>query len=253
MSWLITNLLASVLLPPLSLLLLLILGLWLLRRHAHLGKSLVALALAALWLAATPYVADAGLHWLEGHTRPLDLAHQPAEAIVILGGGTYFSAPEFGGQDAIDDMPLMRLRYGARLQRATGRPIAVSGGTPLGNRVSEAQLMRTTLQQDFRVPVRWVEGGSSNTFENARLTYAQLDQAGIHRIYLVTHAWHMPRSAETFRRAGFQVVEAPTGFTTRYQTTLLTWLPSADALRHSSIFVHELIGLAWYQLRHQLS
>jgi uncharacterized SAM-binding protein YcdF (DUF218 family) len=109
--------------------------------------------------------------------------------------------------------------------------------------------MRTALEQDFRVPVRWTEDESENTLENASHSFRILQQAGIHKIYLVTHAWHMPRSAEAFRHAGFEVVEAPTAYTTRYQTDLLTFLPQATAMRDSKIFVHEVIGLLWYRVK----
>ncbi|HSM98747.1 MAG TPA: ElyC/SanA/YdcF family protein, partial [Gallionella sp.] len=72
-------------------------------------------------------------------------------------------------------------------------------------------------------------------------------------IYLVTHAWHMPRSAEIFRRAGFEVVEAPTAYTTRYRTDLLSFLPQAGSLYGSRIFMHEVIGLLWYRVKLAMS
>lgn len=109
--------------------------------------------------------------------------------------------------------------------------------------------MRMSLQQDFHVPVRWTEDKSDNTFENARDSLLILGQAEIHKIYLVTHAWHMPRAAAAFRHAGFEVVEAPTAFTTRYRTDLLTFLPRAEALDDSKIFIHEVIGLLWYRVK----
>jgi uncharacterized SAM-binding protein YcdF (DUF218 family) len=188
---------------------------------------------------------------LPEHSCSLGLVYcyQSADAIVILGGGSYFYAPEYGGATTIGEASLARLRYGAKLQRETGKPILVSGGKPLGNSVSEAQQMRDVLEQDFHVPVRWIEEDSDNTFENALYSFRLLHQAGIHKIYLVTHAWHMPRSSDIFRRAGFEVVEAPTGFTTRYQTDLLAFLPRAEALRESKTFIHEVIGLVWYRVK----
>lgn len=250
MSWLLTNTVAALLLPPLSLLLLLALGLFLLYRRRKYAWPLIVATFALLWLASTPYVADGGLHLLEARTAPL--GKQRADAIVILGGGTYFLAPEYG-QDTVNAQTLARLRYGARLQRATGKPILVTGGKPLGNSLSEAEQMKDALERDFGVPVRWAESDSDNTYENAGYSFRILQQAGIRKIYLVTHAWHMPRAADIFRRAGFEVVEAPTAFATRHRNDLLAFLPRGDAMRDSSIFVHELIGLLWYRVKSALS
>lgn len=257
MPWFITNLIATFLLPPLSLLLLLALGIFLPCRRRKLGKLLIAASFGLLWIAATPYFAEGALQLLEAKTTPLDTAHpsnQPqADAIVILGGGTYFHAPEYAEQDTIGGATLIRLRYGAKLQRETGKPILVTGGKPRGNGISEAQQMRMSLEQDFRVPVSWTEDESDNTLENAQNSFHILQQAGIRKIYLVTHAWHMPRAADMFRRAGFEVVEAPTAYTTRYRTDLLTFLPRAESLQDSKIFIHEVIGLLWYRVKLAIS
>lgn len=252
MSWFITNFIAAFLLPPLSLLLLFALGILLLYRRRKFAKPLLLAAFGLLWLASTPYIADGALHLLEARTAALD-SKQQADAIVILGGGTYFHAPEYAGQDTISDAALVRLRYGAKLQRETGKPILVTGGRPLGNSVSEAQQMRASLEQDFQVPVRWTEDASDNTFENARYSFQTLQKVGIKKIYLVTHAWHMPRSADVFRRAGFEVIEAPTAFTTRYRTDLFAFLPNAGSLHDSRIFIHEVIGMLWYRVRLAIS
>ncbi|MGC2164803.1 MAG: YdcF family protein [Gallionella sp.] len=249
MSWFITNIVATLLLPPLSLLLLLAVGITLSYRDNKLGKPVVITSFLLLWIAATPFFAEGSLHLLESSTDALPSAHPGADAIVILGGGTYSRSPEYGGVDTVSDASLPRLRYGARLHRLDGTPIMVTGGNPLGNPLPEAQQMRTALQQDFHVPVRWIEEESANTMENARLSFKILRPAGVTRIFLVTHAWHMPRAALAFRHAGFEVIEAPVAFSTRYRTTLLAFLPRAVALRDSEIFAHEVIGLAWYRLK----
>lgn len=255
MSWFVTNVIATLLLPPLSLLLLLALGLFLTWRKRKIGRPLIALSFILLWLSATPYVTGGGLRWLDSMTAPLASppAGAHAEAIVILGGGSYFNAPEYDGTDTVNDATLLRLRYGAHLYRETGKPILVTGGKPLGNPVAEAQQMKAALEQDFGVPVRWTEDNSDNTYENALYSYRLLHAQGIRRIVLVTHAWHMPRAADIFRRAGFEVVEAPTAFTTRQRTDLLALLPRGSSMHDSQIFVHELIGLVWYRVKSAFS
>lgn len=248
MSWLITNFIAAFLLPPLNLLLLAIAGLWLWQKRPRIARTLLVTSFSFLWLLSTPFFSMAMLHTLEGTPQPLNTNQDRAEAIVVLGGGTYFSAPEYGG-DTVSEAGLSRLRYAAKLRRETGKPILVSGGTPRGNRISEGQQMKQVLEQDFKTPVQWLEDHSDNTRQSAQLSYAQLNPAGIKHIYLVTHAWHMPRSVAAFERAGFEVIPAPTRYSTHFQTSLLSFLPDADALRDSRIFMHEMIGMLWYRLK----
>jgi uncharacterized SAM-binding protein YcdF (DUF218 family) len=112
--------------------------------------------------------------------------------------------------------------------------------------------MKQVLEQEFGIPVRWAEGSSNNTLENARLSQQVLQQAGISRIYLVTHAWHMPRAVRSFQSAGLEVIPTPTAYTTRYRTDLLAFVPNAEALGDSRIFMHELVGMFWYQLKLKL-
>lgn len=255
MSWFTTNLIVSFLMPPLSLLLLLLLGIALSCRHPRISRNIIIASFALFWIASTPYFANGALHLLEARTSALKAMipqPQPA-AIVILGGGSYFHAPEYGDQDTVSETTLVRLRYGARLQRESHLPILVTGGNPLGGRTAEATQMRAALEQDFKVPVQWTEDTSDNTYENARNSYQILQKAGITRIYLVTHARHMPRSAYIFRRAGFEVIEAPTRFTTHCRNNLLAFLPNAKSLRDSADFMHEMIGLLWYQAKSHYS
>ncbi len=253
MSWFITNLISAFLLPPLNLLLLALAGLLLWQKRPRVARALLASAFTLLWLLSTPFVAESLLQSLEGAAPALDTrspnAHvQAADAIVVLGGGTYFHAPEYAG-DTVSSATLQRLRFAAKLYRDTAKPVLVTGGKPLGNSRSEAQQMQQVLEQEFRVPVHWTEDESDNTFENARFSYKLLQQAGIKRIYLVTHAWHMPRATLVFQAAGFAVVPAPTAYTTRYQADLMAFVPNASALRDSQVFMHELIGLLWYRLK----
>lgn len=248
MTWFVTNLISAFLLPPLDLLLVAVLGLWLWSKRPLIARLLLGTTVALLWLLSTPFFAEAMLQGLEGQPYAVDTRKPQADAIVVLGGGTNFRAPEYGG-DTVKKETLERLRYAAKLYRETGKPILTTGGSPLGNSTSEAEQMKQVLEREFNVPVRWAEGASDNTLENARLSMQVLKQDGIRRIYLVTHAWHMPRAVQAFQAAGFQVVPAPTAYTTRYRIDLLAFIPSASALLDSRIFLHELIGMFWYRLK----
>lgn len=248
MEWLITNAIAALLVPPGNLLLLAAIGALVAVRRPRLGGALIALSFVALYALSTPFVADTLIKMVEPTARD-PLTDQDGQAIVVLGGGTYFSAPEYQGQDTVSSYTLVRLRYAAYLHRALKKPVLVAGGAPLGNSTSEAEQMKRVLQQEFQVPVLWSEQGSNNTLENARLSYRILGAAGIRRIYLVTHAWHMPRARFAFEHAGFDVIPAPTEYTTGLEVTVLDFLPRAGALLDSNHFFHEAIGIGWYHLR----
>lgn len=243
-----TNVVAALLLPPLNLFIIALAGFMLRRKRPRLGSALVAGSFTLLWLLSTPFLSGYLLHSLE--SAPLALANSTvrADAIVVLGGGTYIDAPEYDG-DTVGAMTLQRVRFAAKLSQAIKKPVLMSGGKPLGNDLSEAFLMRQAMQDEFHSPVRWLEEESNNTLENALNSYRLLHAAGINRIYLVTHAWHMPRALYAFRKAGFEVIPAPTAFTTRYQFNLPGFLPNAGALQSSQLFLHEVIGLFWYRLK----
>lgn len=248
MSWLLTNAVALLLLPPASLIALGVAGLLLLGRRPWLGRLLAAAAFAALYLLSTEIVAHALVRALEPAPLPVAGARPAADAIVVLGASLYFGAPEYGG-NTVSRHTLERLRYGARLYRETRKPILVTGGAPRGNPDSEASRMKAVLAEEFRVPVAWAEERSDNTLQNARLSFELLRPHNIRSIYLVTHARHMPRARLAFERAGFAVVPAPTGYATTHRTTVLSFLPDARALAASSDFFHEVIGYAWYWLK----
>ena len=245
MSWFVTNTIDALLLPPLSLFLLLALGLFQAYRRRRFAKPLIVAAFALLWLASTPYVAEGGLHLLEARTAPL--GKQDADAIVILGSGTYFHAPEYGGQDTVSEAALLRLRYGARLHRETGKPILVTGGKPLGNALSEAQLMRAALEQDFQVPVRWTEDDSANTYENAHYSFRILQQAGIRKVYVVTHAWHMKRSLYSFAKEGLTIHPGSVAYIGPASLSLARLQSNEYSYEIAWRSLREMIGLIWYR------
>lgn len=181
--------------------------------------------------------------------RPGTLAGQTTQpiAIVVLGAGSYFNAPEYG-RDTVSRATLERLRWAARLHRETRIPILVSGGSPSGGNTSEAEQMRDVLVEDFAVPVQWLETRARNTYESAYETRTMLGAKGAH-ILLVTHAAHMPRAVMVFGRAGFEITPSATSFTTPAPTSIHDFVPSVAGLRMGRIFLHEILGTGWYYIR----
>lgn len=238
------------LLPPLSLILLAILG-WLLRKH-RAGRLLCAGSLLLLLLLSTQFGAWLLAHPLEAMTRPLAAAERrDAQAIVVLAAGRIKHSPEYGGQDSPDSVALARLRYAARLQHETGLPLLASGGLadPEEGLRPLSAAMADALEHDFATPVKWQEDRSANTAQNAEFSAAILKQAGIRRILLVTDAMHMPRAMLAFRLQGMDALAAPTMFYTLEPPGWSDLLPSAEGLRRSNYALYEWLGLLWYRVR----
>lgn len=242
--------LKQLLLPPSGLLLLLALSWWLRRRMPRLAAAGFVLGLGGLWLSSLPLAVEWTARLLEREPA-LDEAEWPelaqrAEAIVVLGGGRGQGDPAWGG-DQPSLMSQERLRYAARLARASGLPLLVSGGLHFGRPPSEAQLMAQVLERDYGVPVRWQEGRSRTTWENASHTAELLHREGIRRIVLVTQAWHMPRARWCFEQAGFAVLPAPVGFLgVPNGRPLGGWLPEAKAIWQSGLLLNEAAGQLLY-------
>ncbi len=249
---LITRTLEAFVFPPGLFLLLLLAAVLLWRRRPGVARWLVVAAAGGLYLAATPLVAQGLVDLTQRYPArpPQAYLGSGAGAIVVLGGGRRYGAREYGG-DTVSEFTLERLRFAARLQRVSGLPVLVSGGDPFGTGTSEASLMAQTLRRDFAVPVRWLEAHSRTTRENALDSARILHAAGIRRVLLVTHAWHMPRALTSFQAAGLDAVPAPTAAEQliRGAPGWFAILPGSEALEVTRRMLHEWVGRVWYAVR----
>ena len=134
--FLLKKLLVTLLLPPAGPILLALFGLWLAgrqsRRWRHAGFTLAGLSLCGLLALSLPVVGNALMAPLEAYPPITPAQLRQVQAIVVLGGGSYF-APEYG-DDTVGLATLERMRYGARLARESRLPLLVTGGAPFGGR-----------------------------------------------------------------------------------------------------------------------
>ncbi|WP_298210373.1 YdcF family protein [Acidovorax sp.] len=234
---------SALLMPPVSSILLAFVGLWMARRHPRTGMAVVVLSLLSVLALSWPPVADALVRSLERYpaVAPKQLPASKTQAIVVLGGGADTVAPEYG-VDVLSRGARERVRYAVYLHQQTGLPILATGGSTGGTR-AEALVMKDVVEREFKGRVRWTEEESLDTRSNAEKSAAVLKAAGIERIALVTHGWHMVRAAEAFERAGLQVLPAPMGFKGGQTRRLYRVLPRASALADSSLALHEWLGI----------
>ena len=206
-----------------------------------------------MWMAwlglgwAILFSIPAGVHGLckplQDVPPPTDAVARRAQAVVILGAGRNLDAPEYGGV-TVSRMSLERVRFGAQLAKRYGLPVLVTGGPPSRKGPSEAALMREVPDQEFGVPVQWVEADSLDTRDQGRMVTAMLREAGLSRALLVTHALHMRRALGEFSAGGLDLIAAPTG---RYDGSgsgpwITRWLPNAEAAHFAWFASHEWLG-----------
>jgi uncharacterized SAM-binding protein YcdF (DUF218 family) len=96
--------------------------------------------------------------------------------------------------------------------------------------------------------LRWSEGRSRDTNENAIQSVALLQAQGVGRIVLVTHDFHQTRALGGFRRAidrsgkPMDLVPAPMGQRPVPTGVLSDFVPTGDALQHSTWVFYEWLG-----------
>lgn len=238
--------------PPGLLLLLLLLGFLLRRRYPRVSVVCFFSGFLGLLLMSLPLTVEWGARQLEPQ-QPLKPAEwaglaRRADAIVVLGAGRV-RGDRAWDEDQPGLMARERIRYAARLAKASGLPVLTSGGLHYGTPPSEARIMARSLLDDYGVTARWEEGRSRTTWENAQFSAEMLREAGIRRVVLVTSAIHMPRSVWSFEKAGFEVVPAPSGYIgTDDAVPMGGWLPEGRAIWQSGQLLNEAIGLVGYRL-----
>ncbi|MBB5021398.1 YdcF family protein [Desulfurispira natronophila] len=242
------NILKYLFLPPLFNIILIFLGLLLIYRFKKTGMALCSFGLASLLLLSLPITSYLLL-------RPLETAHplqekqmEEVQAVVVLGGGRDYTAPEYGWKHGPSDATLKRLAYGAYVAHQAKVPILVSGGRVHGEEHSEAFLMARALQNIFGIQTVWLEEESRTTRENAQYSTATLQAENIDLIALVSQAWHLPRAMGEFQNHSVTVIAAPTAFISPPPPGVMGWIPRTYHLQQSTIALHEYMGLVVYRL-----
>jgi uncharacterized SAM-binding protein YcdF (DUF218 family) len=188
--------------------------------------------------------------FLEGWYSQGPPAEAAPAAIVVLSGNVTRPKPSqpfpLAGQDTYQ-----RTMYAAWLHhKLRNAPVLVCGGGagPPHTESFAATMKRTLVGAGVRPEWIWLEERSRSTYENALYAADILRGKKVQRIALVTEAYHMPRAERCFRRQGFDVIPAPTGFRT-FDFSTGEFVPGWSSLRHSELVLHETAGLVWYWLR----
>ncbi len=244
--WAIGKAMGILIVPPFGFVILALTGSFLYQRSPRIGQSLVQVGLLGILVLSVPIVSKALMALIEVPCASIT-ADPTMNVIVVLGGGVRLKAPEYGGDAALRPLVLERVRYAARLHQILGLPILVSGGAAFGT-VSEAQAMGEFLEKDYGIRVRWEEGLSKTTRQNAAFSAARLKKEGLNGVVLVSQGWHLRRAVREFERQGLKVTAAGTGCEGPAEANIEGFLPDIWALVRSYEAAHEILGFLWYSL-----
>lgn len=171
---------------------------------------------------------------------------KPIAGIILLGGA--ISSGEIGGKIFEDLGPgADRIRKAAQLAHDYPKLLlVVSGGQAFPREGARSEAVATAdLLLEFGVDLKRLrlETGSRTTAENAKFVADQ--DTGEGSWLLVTSAFHMPRSIGSFRKAGIDVIAAPTDWMVDDKRPILT-LNALDRFGRLDLGVHEYLGLIAY-------
>ncbi|WP_019508117.1 YdcF family protein [Pleurocapsa sp. PCC 7319] len=261
MSFLFLSKLLPLFIYPLGLsCLLLLVALWLCWQRSRWTFAPILVAFLILVTAGNTGFSNNLIKSLEWQYLPSENMPQ-AEAIVVLGGATRNNEPPRVIPDMSDRGD--RLLYATKLYKDGVAPLIILTGGRIqwyGGESSEAQSMATVMEL-MGVPrdVMVLESRSLNTYENALFTKEILEKRNIKQILLVTSAAHMPRSLAIFKKQGINAIPAPADFMisernlieSQFSTEsrILSFLPRAGSLDHTTQALKEYIGTSIYRLR----
>lgn len=244
------KIIASLLMPPgLFVLILLIISIYLFKKSDSQLIKLTALFLFLLiFLLSTAPGVQLLLHPLENYAEKISVNAFERHPIVVLGGGLNY----YSDEEAAPSMHSMqRLIKGYQLHRRLKTPLIYSGGIAIGQKmISEADAAEEFLdslgmEKEFYIS----EDRAQTTFENAAYLKKWIDENDVEKVYLVTSAYHVLRSAAVFNAQDIEFLVVHSGFIYDHQFSWLDYLPNRGALSANLSALHEWVGLVWYYLR----
>jgi len=221
--------------PSVFIPLIILLGFILLLKKKKGGIGLLILGLILYYLFSITPLADAIIAPLENQFSSLKepLPKEITKAVILLGG------PE---SDRLRATEAVRI---ANLQPET--EIIISGQYFLDPEDTQAQKLKNHLiSQGADSSKIILENKSRTTEESAQSMKQTLENK---YFYLITSAYHLPRSVFLFHQQGLSPFPVPADFKVQKEKyDLLDFFPCAQNLRNVDLAIHEYLGLIYGQI-----
>ena len=217
------------------------------------SKKISLTGVAILFIFSMPIISEKLIAYLESDYELIKPSKvESADAVVVLSGMVKTIQTkngldyEWGG--AVDrfftGIELFNLNKAPTLI-FTGGKLPWSIGLPEGEFLREEAIKLGIPKKDILLTEN-VE----NTDQEAKAIkkILSLDNP---KVILVTSAFHMPRAQLVFEAAGINVVPFPVDFMTGAgKLTFMSFIPSASSFASTSLFVREMIGRTYYNLKY---
>lgn len=233
------------LLPPGCFIIILCLGYYYWYKSNSLKSFLISVLL--IYLLSIGVVSDFLIKPLEyAYPQPPINELKEAQAIVILGGGSFSGVPDFDGRGQLAGIAANRYIMGIRLYRKLHLPLILSGGMlKRSNKTRLNNLVRLLKSCGVDEKDIICDFESQNTVSNAYYTKKICDKYDFKNLVLVTAACHMPRSMAIFQREGICVIPYPSDYRTNRSFMLSTFAftPHYSSLSNTAIAIKEYLGI----------
>lgn len=226
-------------------------------RRAGFGRRLVLAATILLFLFSNRFISTRLLRPLEtefpaipetppGAPAPASLAG--CTLVAVLGSG-HSEMPGVPATSQLSASGLARIVEAVRILRLVPQARLVVSGPGDPGRVPHAAFLALAAESLGIEPSRITLIDTARDTEDESFAVARIAAGG--RTALITSAWHMPRAAHLFRKAGVDFVPCPAEYISRGDIHLrwsdFGW--DSESLERSTLAVHERIGLLWLWLR----
>lgn len=246
----------ALLAQPSSIAVLLILaGLWRMRRGeaGRLARRLVSAGVLVLLVGGLAPVGNLLVLPLEQRFArvPAPAADDRVDGIILLGGfedGWVSSGRGGLGINEAGERLTEGLRLALRHPQAKVVFTGGVGGLLSRNQEATEPIAKFLIDAGVASDRIVLESRSRNTYENAVYTRDLVKPRAGERWYLVTSAFHMPRAMGLFRKAGFDVVAYPVDYRTRGPEDLTRFFERIpQGLLRLDLGANEWLGLLAYR------
>lgn len=211
-------------------------------------KAKIYLVLSLVWIftfSLTP-VSDALLEPLENSYPKLENVDKDIKYVLVLGSG-HKTNEQLPLTSWLSPTAINRLAEGIRIYNKLEKnsKLIVSGFG--GNDKNSHAILQKKLAIEFGIKEEDIITfpKPKTTYEEAKRTKEFLNNE---KIVLVTSAYHMKRAIGLFKKAGVDVIAAPTNHFVKNSSNIIS-RPNASSLLKAEKAFHEYLGLAYAKLR----